>query len=127
MEVSALSGSDVDEVVACAHAYEDALVSGDVDAASAWFDVDPSVSRFGQEGEQLGWDSIALARSQIRRAAPAVWLHEHCRHLGGPSFLHVAVLQRGDVLVRRTQIWQRRGDQWRITHAHVSNRTVVAS
>lgn len=102
-------------------------MSGDVVAASAWFDEGSDVSRFGQEGEQFGWDSIAVARAQVRRTEPALWLHESCRHLGGPSFVHLAVLQRGDVVVRRTQIWQRRGDQWRIAHAHVSNRSALAS
>jgi len=127
METSPTNGSEIDEVIACARAYEDALVSGDVAAASAFFDVDPGVSRFGQEGEQFGWGSVAQARALVLRAEPAVWLHERCQHLSGSSYVHLAVLQRGDVMVRRTQIWQRRGDQWRITHAHVSNRSALAS
>lgn len=126
METSAANGSEIDEVIACARAYEDALVAGDVMAASTWFDVDPGVSRFGQEGEQFGWDSVAKARALVRPVEPAVWLHECCQHLSGLSYVHLAVLQRGDVMVRRTQIWQRRGDQWRITHAHVSNRSALA-
>jgi ketosteroid isomerase-like protein len=126
MTTRSASESETDEVIACARAYEEALVAGDVMAASAWFDEGSDVSRFGQEGEQFGWDSIAVARSRVPQPEPALWLHESCRHLGGPSFVHVAVLQRGDVVVRRTQIWQRRGDQWRIAHAHVSNRSALA-
>lgn len=127
MDSPAAHGSDVDEVIACAHAYEEALVAGDVTTASSWFDTSAEVSRFGQEGEQVGWDAVALARTQVRTPGPAVWLHEDCRHLGGPSYLHIAVLQRVDTVVRRTQIWQRRGDRWRIAHAHVSNRPATTS
>jgi hypothetical protein len=113
--------SDVDEVLAAAHAYEDALAAGDAVAATACFDTERSTSRFGPDGSQLDLDAVRALRASSAPTPVATWLHDDARLLAPGVVLHLAVLDRGGRTIQRTQVWVRRTDGWRITHAHVSN------
>lgn len=108
------------EVAAAAHAYEAALVAGDVGAATAWFEGADDVSRFGPDGAQLGPAAVAAARAAQGPQPEPAWLLDEVRPLGPGLALHLAVLARGDVHVQRTQVWRQGRDGWRITHAHVA-------
>jgi hypothetical protein len=103
-----------------AHAYEAALVTGDVAAATAWFSTDPGVSRFGPDGLQVGPAEVAAARAAQSAQPEPVWLVDDVRSLGDDIALHLAVLDRDGVTIQRTQVWQRGHDGWRIAHAHVT-------
>lgn len=105
-------------MIAAAHAYEDALVSGD--GASGFFDDDVATSRFGPEGPQYDRRSVIALRAETAPKPVATWLHERVRPIGPDSVLHIAVLRRAGIVVQRTQLWVRSADQWRIAHAHVS-------
>jgi hypothetical protein len=107
-------------VLAAAHAYEAALASGDTVAAAAFFDADPSTSRFGPEGAQLDLDAVHALRASTAPAPEATWLHDSVRSLAPGIVLHLAVLDRGGATIQRTQVWVRRTHGWRIAHAHVS-------
>lgn len=108
------------EVAAAAHAYEAALVAGDVAAATAWFETASDVSRFGADGAQLGPAAVAAARAAQGPQPEPEWLLDEVRELGPGLALHLAVLARGDVQVQRTQVWRRGVDGWQIAHAHVA-------
>jgi hypothetical protein len=114
---------DVAAVRAAAHAYERALVDGDTAAAAGWFAGDDDISRFGPEGSQFGRDEVAALRASTAAVAAPEWLYEDVRPLAGGVVLHLALLQRGSTRIQRSQVWVRRDDGWRITHAHVSRLT----
>ena len=112
--------SDVEAVRFAAHSYEDALVAGDVAAATAWFESEDDVSRFGPDGVQLGPAAVAAARaSQAPQLAP-IWILDEARSLGPDIVIHLAVLRRGDAWIQRSQVWRRGAAGWRIAHAHVA-------
>lgn len=108
------------EVRALAHEYEAALAVGDAVAARALFAADERVSRLGPEGLQVGPGQVGAVRT-TRPLGEAAWLHESCRAVAPDVVLHVAVLDRADHVVQRTQVWHRGPEGWRIAHAHVSH------
>lgn len=110
----------MDDVLDAAHAYEDALVSGDTAAAAAWFEGGPAVSRFGPEGAQFGAEQVGALRASTAPVAAPAWLHDEVQMLSTGVATHLAVLDRGGVTIQRTQIWRCGPDGWRIAHAHVS-------
>ncbi len=112
--------SAIDEVIACAHAYEQALIDGDGAAAAAFFADADDVSRFGPEGAQLGRQAVVALRTSYSPMVTPVWLDEQARLLAPGLIVHLAVLQRSGVTVQRTQVWKHDGSAWRIHHAHVS-------
>lgn len=99
--------------------YEQALVRGDAARATAWFTA--TAVRFGPDGEQRGIEEVGAMRSGSTPVAEPEWLAEEVHPLGPDAVLHSCVLRRGTVIVRRTQVWQREADGWRILHAHVSS------
>lgn len=117
---SPLDDVDVADVRAAAHAYEAALVAGDVAAATAWFESCSDVSRFGPDGAQLGPVAVAAARAAQGPQPEPAWLLDEVRTVAPDVALHLAVLERGEVSVQRTQVWRRGDDGWRIAHAHVA-------
>lgn len=108
------------EVAAAAHAYEAALVAGDVAAATAWFETASDVSRFGPDGAQLGPAAVAAARAAQGPQPEPRWLLDEVRPLGPGLALHLAVLDRGAAHIQRTQVWRAGPGGWRIAHAHVA-------
>lgn len=119
----AISGANdvmVAEVVAAAHAYERALVDGDGPGAAAFFAEDGDISRFGPEGAQFGREAVVALRTSYPQVAAPAWVDEQARVLAPGVVVHLAVLQRGDTVVQRTQLWKHDGTSWRIHHAHVS-------
>ena len=111
----------IEEVLAAAHAYEDALAAGDTAAATGFFDTEPTTSRFGPDGSQLDLAAVRALRASSAPTPVATWLHDEARPLADGVVLHLAVLERGGRTIQRTQVWVRRTDGWRIAHAHVSN------
>lgn len=113
-------GDDLGAVRMAAHAYEAALTTGDAGAATGWFESAAEVSRFGPDGAQLGPAAVAAARAAQRPTPEPMWLVDEVRSIGAGVALHLAVLQRGDSTIQRTQVWRHGDDGWRIAHAHVS-------
>ena len=109
------------QVLESVHAYEDAaLVSGDTDAAAAFFDDDPATSRFGPEGDNSILAAVEALRGRPRRRRP--------RRSGSTTRCARSGLGRRDsahsrtrrATIQRTQVWVHRPVGWRIAHAHVS-------
>lgn len=112
---------DVRAVIEAVRDYEQALVAGDAARATAWFADTADIVRFGPDGEQRGIDEVAAMRVGTTPVAEPEWLAEDVHPLGPDAVLHSCVLRRGTAIVRRTQVWQREADRWRILHAHVSS------
>lgn len=102
-----------------AHAYERALVEGDGNAAAAFFADTDDITRFGPEGAQYGADQVRNLRKSYSPVATPEWLYDEVVVLSPDAAIHKAVMQRGDVIVQRTQIWMLTTG-WKIVHAHVS-------
>jgi hypothetical protein len=111
------------ELRAVFEAYEQALMSNDVDALNAFFWQDARVTRYGIADRQWG-----IAELQAYRAAtPAPHFTrrlEHLRlHAFGPDMAVAQVeFVRSDTPLRgfQTQTWVRLPEGWRIVAAHVS-------
>ena len=123
MSAPADAGAAVAEVLALAHAYEEALAAGDAAAATGFFDDGPQTSRFGPEGAALDLAAVRAVRAAAAPAPTATWVADTARALGPDHVLHLCVLERGGATIQRTQVWVRRPGGWRITHAHVARRT----
>lgn len=103
--------------------YDQALAAGDLDRVDAWFWPDEGASRIGETGAIHGHAAIAAARRS--GAAPSEPRTEEQMRIV-PLTLDTAVVileylrprtgRRG----RRTQVWLRTDDGWRIAHAHLS-------
>lgn len=121
-------GSDADDAVVGAvrsavHAYEDALVAGDVAAATGFFETGADVSRFGPDGAQLGPAAVGAARAAQGPQPPPGWILDEIRTLSSDIVLHLAVLDRDGIAILRSQVWRRGEKGWRIAHAHVTRST----
>jgi hypothetical protein len=111
------------EVLPLFHAYEQALMSNDVEALLGFFWDDPALTRYGIADRQLGHDEM----QRFRRATPAPQFTRRLERLRLTSFgTDTAVAQvefvRSDSPLRgfQTQTWVRLPQGWRIVSAHVS-------
>lgn len=116
----------VEEVTASVQAYDAALSEGDLDGVDSWFWHSALASRVGERGSVVGYEAIAAARRT--GAAPSEPREDEALTVV-PLTEHTAVAlllyerpssgRRG----RRTQVWLRTDDGWRIAHAHLSLET----
>lgn len=107
-------------------AYENALTTNNVDVLIDFFWDDPKSIRLGPDGGAYGYNEIAgyrkgraaddvdrdLLRVEINVLAPGIGVAtaEYKRKKSGREGA-------------QSQVWQKRGDDWRIISAHVSLRT----
>lgn len=106
-------------------AYEKALTSNDVDALINFFWDDPKSIRLGPDGGAYGYDEIAGFRKG--RAADDVdrdLLRVEINVLASDIGVTTAEYKRkkSGRLGAQSQVWQKRGEDWRIISAHVSLR-----
>ncbi|MGB0682202.1 MAG: AtzH-like domain-containing protein [Magnetovibrionaceae bacterium] len=113
------------EVQSCFNAYEIALNANNVDALIGFFWDDPASIRLGPDGGAYGYDEIAAFRrgrnvEDIERDLTRVELTV----LAADIVVATAEYQRKNSgrLGAQSQVWQKRGDTWRIISAHVSLR-----
>ena len=104
-------------------AYEKALTGNDVDALLDFFWDDPKSVRLTAEGGAWGYEAIA----NFRKGRPAEDLMREllrteinvlsdCIGVANAEYRRTGSGRRG----AQSQVWQKRGDTWRIISAHVS-------
>ena len=113
----------VAEVTACFVAYEEALLSNDLDALDNWFWPDERLVRFGLAEIQHGATAVAVWR-RAAGGVPADRLHRRVTvsAFGSDSAVVSLEFTNGEALPlgRQSQLWARLTDGWHIVHAHVS-------
>ena len=113
----------VAEIRALFDAYEQALMTNDVEALLGFFWPDPALTRYGIADRQLGHDDMVA----FRRATAAPTFTRSLHHLRIASFgadcavVHVE-FRRSDTALHgfQTQTWVRLAQGWKIVSAHVS-------
>ncbi|MGK2875838.1 MAG: AtzH-like domain-containing protein [Nocardioides sp.] len=118
------------DVLACFHAYEEALADNDIDAMNHWFSAGDSVVRFGVGEEQWGGGAVRLWRRTANPVRPGRTRSETRVTWCGEDVAVVSTLfhypDQQDV-GRQSQVWQRAGDSWQVVHAHVSMRAATGA
>lgn len=107
-------------------AYDEALVSNDVDRLNDLFSHSPLTVRAAGGGVQAGWERIAAFR-QSRAAAPTRRLGRvHARPMGEAWLLMAETLDpHGRGRGVQTQVWGQEQGCWRVLAAHVEPATPV--
>ena len=101
--------------------YETALLANDVPELDALFADDPATLRAGPGDVLVGHDQIASFRAGRQGVPDRVLQRVHLRELTEHSAVLVAETTRADGGTGvQTQLWQRVGDTWQVTLAHVS-------
>lgn len=113
----------VAEIRALFDAYEQALMSNDVEALLGFFWPDPALTRYGIADRQLGYGEMVSFRRAT--AAPTFTRSLHDLRIAsfGPDCAVVHVeFQRSDSALHgfQTQTWVRLPQGWKIVSAHVS-------
>jgi hypothetical protein len=117
------------QVRASFEAYERALSDGDVEAMNGWFLDDRRTTRFGLADEQWGAEEVRRWRAGAAKVPAGRTLTQTRVDVVGPSTVVVTTLfsyPGGGTLGRQSQTWLRCGEEWRIVHAHVSERFIAA-
>lgn len=112
--------SNVEEVTARFAAYERVLMAGDTDALESFFW--PDATRYGTDGNQRSGAEIDAARRRPH-APPDREIHGTLiRSAGADSVIAETEFARRPTGAegRQTQLWLKRGSEWRVLHAHVS-------
>ena len=110
----------VAELSECFVAYDQALLSNDVDALDRWFWASPFAVRYGIGEELHGHDAIAAHRRT--RSGPIIRGPITRRTITTFGRDAATVCVEFDGNGRQTQTWIRVDDEWRIVCAHVSLR-----
>ncbi|MGW6201990.1 AtzH-like domain-containing protein [Kribbella sp. NPDC055110] len=102
--------------------YERALLANDVAVLDASFADDAATLRADQSGVLVGHDHIAAFRAGRPPVPGRVLQRVHLRELGADSAVLIAETVRADGSTGvQTQLWQRTGETWQVTIAHVSS------
>lgn len=116
--------SSLDEVRRAVAAYDAALRAGDLDDVDAWFVRAATTSRFGPSTVAYGAEQIGRERRSRPTPPPVDRIDGRHELFELGDDVVVATLEHHraghDVRGRRTQVWWRTPDGWRIAHAHLS-------
>lgn len=108
------------ELTAAFNAYEDALMSNDVEALINIFWQAPQAVRFGANENLYGWDQIVNFR-QNRTPPPKRTLFNTVITTFGHEYANTSTeFVRQDGSGRQSQSWILTDDGWRIAAAHIS-------
>ncbi len=114
----------LDEVERAFAAYEQALVSNDVEALDGFFWNDPRVVRYGGAENLYGYEAIAAFRAARSPAGLMRTLERPVITTFGQDFATACTLFRRDtapgMVGRQTQTWARTPMGWKVVTAHVS-------
>ena len=105
-------------------AYEQALVSNDVESLDGFFWSDPLAVRYGAGENLYGYDAIAAFRAARSPAGLMRRLQQTVVTTFGNDFATACTLFTRDtapgMVGRQTQTWARKREGWKIVAAHVS-------
>lgn len=118
-----MPNADEIEVSLLFDAYEDALLSNDVDAMNNAFVASDDVLRFGIAEMQVGFGELVAWRASAAPVDPDRRITSRTVLGLAPGVVAVDItFANGDepVVGRQSQTWVRRPEGWRIIRAHVS-------